>query len=241
MALEELLAEFRDKEQTTDITKANWYNIAAAALAAASAGHEVVKLCRFATKDVDLETQKLVQRRIKETILKTSWLYGGPKAILSLFPLFKDLKEEETDHFGARWEAHLRNDPNETAEAEARGKLFFDKLWSPEAAKENLDFNFKHSPHLYLLVKHNLYFYASEPSILSFIETELIYAAALTCSNVPQQAEWHTRGIVRQGGTKEQARQVQELSLKMAEMYDCRTGKITPVDEIEWDDKKSHA
>lgn len=28
MALEELLAEFRDKEQTTDITKANWYNIA---------------------------------------------------------------------------------------------------------------------------------------------------------------------------------------------------------------------
>lgn len=66
-----------------------------------------------------------------------------------------------------------------------------------------------------LLVQTNLAHWASEDSILSFVETELVYAAALTCSNVPQQAAWHTRGIVRQGGTKEQARFVQELSLRV--------------------------
>ncbi|EME42326.1 hypothetical protein DOTSEDRAFT_25943 [Dothistroma septosporum NZE10] len=241
MSLEELLAEFRDREKATDNTKANWYNIAVAALAAASAGHEVVKVYRFATKDTDLESQKLIQRRIKETIIKTSWLYGGPRAILSLFPLFKDLREEEIDHFGARWDQHLHPLPSATHHAETRGKRFFDNLWSPEAAKENLDFNFKYSPDLYLLVQTNLSQWASEDSILSFVETELVYAAALICSNAPQQATWHTRGIVRQGGTKEQAGFVQQLSLRIADMYDCKTGNITPVDEIEWEDKKSHA
>ena len=70
--------------------------------AASSAGHEVVKLYRFATKDLDLEKQKLVQRRIKEAIIKTSVLYGGPKALHALFPLFKDLKDEEIDSYGPR-------------------------------------------------------------------------------------------------------------------------------------------
>lgn len=88
---------------------------------------------------------------------------------------------------------------------------------------------------------NSLEWYVSEDAILNFVETELVNAAALTCSNCPMQAMWHTRGIVRHGGTIEQARFAQEVALKIAEMYGAKTGEITPVDEIDFDDEGSHA
>ncbi|KAK4497789.1 hypothetical protein PRZ48_010443 [Zasmidium cellare] len=154
MSLVEALAEFKEKEGVSDILNANWYTIATTALAASSAGPEVVKLYRFATKDLDLEKQKLVQRRIKEAVIKTSILYGGPKALQALFPLFKDLKEEEIDSYGPRYDS--LNDPNDGEKRKEKGRRFFEKLWTPGAAQENLDFNKKYSPDLYLMTLHSL-------------------------------------------------------------------------------------
>lgn len=88
---------------------------------------------------------------------------------------------------------------------------------------------------------NSLEWYVSEDAVLNFVETELVNAAALTCSNCPMQAMWHTRGIVRHGGTIEQAKFAQEIALKIAEMYDAKTGEITPVEQIDFDDEGSHA
>lgn len=71
-------------------------------LAAACAGGEVVKLYRHVCEGLPLEEQKLVQRRIKEALIRTGHLYGTPKVIQALFPLFQDLKDEEIDQYGPR-------------------------------------------------------------------------------------------------------------------------------------------
>lgn len=71
-------------------------------LAAACAGGEVVKLYRHVCEGLPLDEQKLVQRRIKEALIRTGHLYGTPKVIQALFPLFQDLKDEEIDQYGPR-------------------------------------------------------------------------------------------------------------------------------------------
>lgn len=91
------------------------------------------------------------------------------------------------------------------------------------------------------MTQMTLEWYVAEDGILDFVETEMINSAALICSNCPTQAMWHTRGIVRHGGTKAQARFVQELALKVAERFEVKTGRILGVDEIDFEDERSHA
>ena len=61
-------------------------------------------------------------------------------------------------------------------------------------------------------------------------------AAALTCNDSPTQALWHARGIVRHGGSKEQAQFSQDIALAVAKEFDARTGEVTPVPDIDFDD-----
>lgn len=75
----------------------------ATALAAANAGTDVPELYRLATRNLQPEQQKLVQRRFKEAILKGSVLYGIPRSLQALLPLFATLKDEEIDHYGPRY------------------------------------------------------------------------------------------------------------------------------------------
>lgn len=74
----------------------------AAALASAGAGADLVELYKLATHDLPLGTELLVQRRIKEAVLKTSCLYGVPKSLQALLPLFASLPDDHIDHAGPR-------------------------------------------------------------------------------------------------------------------------------------------
>lgn len=56
-----------------------------------------------ATKDLELEDRKIVQRRIKEAILKGSILYGVPRAAQGFGSLFRILPEDEIDTFAPRY------------------------------------------------------------------------------------------------------------------------------------------
>lgn len=81
--------------------------------------------------------------------------------------------------------------------------------------------------------------YFSEDTILSPVETQMCNAAALICSNAPVQAMWHTRGIMRHSGSKEQAKFAQQLGLAVAGLYGCKTGEITKVEDIDVDSKSA--
>lgn len=121
MALREILSHFRSHDQERNILKARWpivavshrigsfvivakcYCLKAAALAASGAGSDVPELYRMATYGLPLELEKLVQRRLKEAILKTSVLYGIPKSLQALLPLFATLTDDQIDHYGPRY------------------------------------------------------------------------------------------------------------------------------------------
>jgi hypothetical protein len=75
-------------------------------------------------------------------------------------------------------------------------------------------------------------FWISDDSILSNIETQMCNTTLLTCWNAPVQAMWHTRGIVRHGGTLDEARFAQDMGLAIARQFDIQTGDITMVDDI---------
>ncbi|KAJ4996568.1 hypothetical protein K4K48_008327 [Colletotrichum sp. SAR 10_66] len=177
MSLTDLLVEFRDLEASTDVAKSTWYIVAASALAAAGAGSDTIELYRLATEGLTLELEKLVQRRIKEAILKTSCLYGVPKSLQALLPLWDSLPDSHVDHYGPRrnsFEA-AANTSKESEEArEARGQKYFDTLWGREAAQFHRDRNFKYQPDLYLLNLKMIYeWHFSEDSILGAVETQM--------------------------------------------------------------------
>jgi hypothetical protein len=73
-----------------------------AALAGANAGLRQPELYRMAVKDLPLEKEMIVQRRLKEALTKISILIGNPRALGSLVPMFKEFKPDGIDLFAPR-------------------------------------------------------------------------------------------------------------------------------------------
>lgn len=108
------------------------------------------------TANIPLDQQKLVQRRIKEAVLKSTVFCGVPRTAQALFPLFEDLKDEEVDHYGPRLASttplkvnsgsftdadyHFSSEtfhlPEENAAREKRATDFFNVLWTAEGADQ---------------------------------------------------------------------------------------------------------
>ncbi|KAF5708812.1 hypothetical protein FGLOB1_6180 [Fusarium globosum] len=100
--LVDLFADFRKAEADCDAIHAKWYLAAAVALAASSAGDRVPDLYHLAVVDLPLDQEKIVQRRIKEALLKTSILMGLLKALQSLVPLYRCMTEDKVNVYGPR-------------------------------------------------------------------------------------------------------------------------------------------
>jgi hypothetical protein len=56
------------------------------------------------TKDCSIAEKKIVQRRMKEAILKISLLCGLPRAVTALFSLYAIIPDDEIDEFGPRYD-----------------------------------------------------------------------------------------------------------------------------------------
>ncbi|KAJ5174151.1 uncharacterized protein N7482_000028 [Penicillium canariense] len=229
----EFLQAFRDRENEPQIVKAKWYIVAATALTAACAGDQVPALYHLATEGLTIEERKIVQRRIKEAILKGGMLYGVPRLADALGPLGKVIPPDEMDHYGPRSERPRTKEEEE--KRAARGKRYFETLWTPAVAQAESERVAASHPDNYLLsLKLHYEYWISEDAILGPIETQMCNAALLICNRSPVQAIWHTRGVVRHGGSMEQARFAQDLGLAVAEQFEVKTGDITIVDQIDF-------
>lgn len=74
----------------------------------------------------------------------------------------------------------------------------------------------------------------SDETILSAIETQMINVMSLICSRSPQQVLWHMKGVVRHGGSKEQARFAQDFGKAIAKLYQCPLDGIVEVEDIDF-------
>ena len=73
-----------------------------AAMIGAGIGADVLSMYRLATRDLPLETAKLVQRRVKEAILKSTVFTGVPRTAAATRLFYRDLKDEEIDNYAPR-------------------------------------------------------------------------------------------------------------------------------------------
>jgi len=56
----------------------------------------------MAVEDLSVEEEKIVQRRIKESLLKSSILIGAPRFLGSLAPIVREIKDDRIDTFAPR-------------------------------------------------------------------------------------------------------------------------------------------
>lgn len=142
---------------------------------------------------------------------------------------------------------------------------FFANLWgNPSTAQKNLEYNLKYCPDLHflvtmksvhpvplfqppsfsnpshLLITNSLTWLVSEPEIFTAPETCMLNGSAMICSRSGRQAYWHVRGVVRQGGTKEQAQLAQELALEIAGLYGVDVGGVVQWEDFEWEGREGH-
>lgn len=85
-----------------------------------------------------------------------------------------------------------------------------------------------------LNIKTNYELWISEDAIRSDIDTETCITALYICNYSPEQALWHVRGILRHGGTTEQAKFAQDLGLAVARQFHARTGDIVRAEDVVW-------
>jgi hypothetical protein len=244
------------------------------AFAASNAFQAQPELYRMAVKDLPLEKELLVQRRIKEALLKASIVMGVPRTLQSLVPLFREFKEDGIDTFAPRYgNLHFTterlgfakhfltgrteelNDPDALKRREKRGTDIFTQLFTEEGARGNAEMLKKYIPDacMFLLLYFQLWlgpnvchpdlilnkwgyeYWWGEDRILSLIETEVVMAVAITCTNAPRAAVAHTRGIVRVGGSKDLAERAQNMALEIAGKYNAATGDIELVKDIDFE------
>lgn len=97
------------------------------------------------------------------------------------------------------------------------------------------------NPHFFLTPHmHSLTWLVSEPEIFTAPETCMLNGSAMICSRSGRQAYWHVRGVVRQGGNKEQAQLAQELALEIAGLYGVDVGGVVQWEDFEWEGREGH-
>ncbi|KIW95785.1 uncharacterized protein Z519_02849 [Cladophialophora bantiana CBS 173.52] len=238
MALIDTVIRFRDREGERDPLKATWYLMATAALTGAGAGSAVPSVYRAATTGLPLELARLVQRRLKEAILKSTIFVGVPRSAGAAFALFRDLSDEEIDHYGPRFESY--DDPEEQDKREARGKKFFDILWTPAGAEGVRATLKKYQPDFYLLNQRLIYeYWGSEDRILKAVETELVAIASLVAMNCPEQLVWHLKGAIRHGATTSQAQFAYDLARAASKAAGCELSGIPRWEDLHWETPNS--
>ncbi|KAF4435218.1 carboxymuconolactone decarboxylase [Fusarium acutatum] len=230
----DFLEKYRQAESDIDITEQTWYLAAAAALAGANVGARQPDLYRLATKDLPVEKELIVQRRIKEVILKLTLMIGNPRSLGSLIPLFGAFKPDVVDLFGPRTEE--QGDTEALERRKKRAADHFATLWSPDAARSNNEILKKNHTDAHLLLAEWGYaWWFSEDRILSLVETQIALAGGITLSNAPMQATWHTRGIVRCGGSREIAERSQNLYLEVGRKFNVLIGDVQLVQEMDFE------
>ncbi|KAB5539477.1 hypothetical protein GE09DRAFT_1290569 [Coniochaeta sp. 2T2.1] len=186
-----------------------WYCIASCAFTACNQPKYVATIFAVATEDHhdDVEYQKLVLRRMKESLLKTSIIYGIPRLINAFRALVRLVPSPSL------WE------PSPSSPPTPRSQTLVPSTLDPRALtymrtifRSDLDpflgVMDSYWPDLRTLVVTTIYgYYQSDLSVLGALETSMLNIASLMPMDVAEEVGWHLRGLVRNGGTESQARE----------------------------------
>ncbi|KAH8176645.1 hypothetical protein LIA77_05063 [Sarocladium implicatum] len=202
-----------------------WYCIAACAFAASNQGQFVADVFTEAISlhQDDYEYHRHVLKRIKEGLLKTGIIYGIPRVINAFRALIKALPSPESNETTS-----IRNHINVPASTNERGEAYMRNIFRDDL-DPFLGTMDKYWPDLRTLVVTTIYgYYQAETSILDAVTTSQLNIATLIPMDVTAEVAWHTRGLIRNGGTEEQLNAAQDIALTVCAICEVQLKNEMP-------------
>jgi alkylhydroperoxidase/carboxymuconolactone decarboxylase family protein YurZ len=221
-----------------------WYTILTAATASAKAGPEAIPLIYelasegLGNSPTDKEADEKavrIQRRIKETLLKGTVLYGIAPALDSAFALAKIIRKEVQEHPGRKDSGFFQRRGQTLEEINSRGTDHLRRIY-----RHNLDdiyekFGDDMDDLRFLTFDINYAWNLSEVGVLNFKSTELVILAALILQNARSEILWHLRGARRAGWSDECVTSVREVCVELGQRLGCRTSKVPQLGDVRED------
>lgn len=134
-----------------------------------------------------------------EALLKTGIIYGIPRVINAFRSLITAIPSPESNETTS-----IRSHIRVPADTDERGLVYMRNIFRADLDPflETMD---AYWPDLRTLVVTTIYgYYQSDVSILDAITTSQLNIASLVPMDVTAEVSWHMRGLIRNGGTREQ-------------------------------------
>jgi hypothetical protein len=198
------------------------------AFAACNQGKYVADIYRAAisTNPDNIDHQRHILRRIKESLLKTGIIYGIPRVINAFRALVTALPSPEANET-----ISIRNHITTPAETDARGLDYMRNIFRADLDPfvSTMD---KYWPDLRTLVVTYIYgYYQSDVSVIDSITTSQLNIATLVPMDVTSEAGWHMRGLMRNGGTEEQLKFAFDTTMEIVQICEVHLRNTMPVAE----------
>lgn len=209
-----------------------------AALASGHAAEGVPIVYKIATEDLQDDDLACVDvaRRIKETLLKGSVLFGIPPTLEGAFALQNVLREEARTHPARSDAGYFLRQGQTLAEVEERGYAQLNEVYRhnfEEISKEK--FRDDMQDIRFLTMQINYGWNLSENSVLDFATTELVILAALIPQNFRAETLWHLRGSRRAGWSDAVIESVRSVALDIAKFLGRPTHKVPDLKDVSED------
>jgi len=226
----ELIRELASRTENQDVAS-SWYIIVACGLTAAGQGPLVAQLYNIVIEPYkeDFEAQRLVLRRIKESLIKTASVFGVPRLLNAFFPLITCLPSPTPNETTA-----LRDNSLSIEHASSRGEVYMRRVFGSGDLDSFLSTLQESWPDLKSLIVDDVYGkYQAEVSIIGPVETSMINIATLVAMDCPKEVGWHMRGLINNGGTLQEAGMVFEIAKKVVDIAQVvLKGALPAVDDV---------
>ncbi|KAH7024548.1 uncharacterized protein B0I36DRAFT_415976 [Microdochium trichocladiopsis] len=166
---------------------------------------------------------KYQKNNATEALLKTGIIYGIPRVINAYRALIRAIPSPQSNETSSI-RAHITNPSDTDARGEAYMRGIFRADLDPFLA--NMD---AHWPDLRRLVVTTIYgYYQSDTAILDAVTTSQLNVASLVPMDVPVEVGWHMRGVVRNGGTREQLEFAWEIAIAVCRICEVKLKNQMP-------------
>ncbi|KAI5796605.1 hypothetical protein EDC01DRAFT_652040 [Geopyxis carbonaria] len=213
----DLITKLSARAATSDPATASWYIIATAAFAAANEPQRVTDIYKTACALRTVAERRVIFRRIRETLLKSTMLIGLPRMLNAYFPLAAHVLATEGAETLGDWGDSVRGRGNAgDVERRRRGEEYLGNIYRGEVPRIRANME-PIAPEVWDACILGYSEYLSEMGVLGRVETSQVTIACMVPLDVKTEVGWHMRGLIRNDGTVEHVREALEISLSVCE------------------------
>jgi len=205
---------------------ASWYCIAACSLTAAGQGPLVKQLYldAIAPFSNDAEARRLILRRIKESLITSSFIFGMPRLLNAFFPLVNAIPDD-----ASRDNTNLRTTIPSFSAVYQRGEDYMRRVFGDGDLDSFLATMEEYWPDLKMLIVNDVYgMFQAEVSIIDRVTTSQINIASLVPMDCPAEVGWHIRGLINNGGSMERLEEAFGIAKAIVETTGVGLKKTLP-------------